>query len=125
MKNRTVPAPTPTGPQETPEDGHRSGITSRGHPISFDVTDSGTFLRNFKIKTDFDFGACEGWIETSFPGPYSIINRNFSGGTPNINFTGKFSSPNTATGTYAYINYYIWGCNAYLNQSGTRNASIP
>lgn len=122
MKNFAAPTPPPPG--SPPIDGHWTGTTSRGQPMSFDVSSGGTSLNNFKLKTDFLVGPCSGTTEITIPSPRAITNNQFSGGSGSFSFSGQFNSPTTASGTYAYINNFIPGCGTF-SQSGSWTASGP
>ncbi len=124
--------PTPSG--GAPNDGPWSGTTSRGQPMSFDVQNSGTQWANFKLKTDFVATTCgnaTGTTEITLYGPGDITGGQFSGGTSAFSFTGQFTSPAAANGTYAFNNYPIivglpsppYICYYYLTQSGTWSAT--
>jgi hypothetical protein len=108
-----------------PADGTWTGTTSRGHPVSFNVSSSGTQWSNFTLKTDFDFGACEGTVQVSFTQPGTITNDQFQRSTTTFSFTGQFTGAGTASGTYNFNNLFIGGCNASLTQSGTWTATVP
>jgi hypothetical protein len=115
-----------------PLDGNWSGIIDRGNPVSFTVTSSGTQWSNFQLSYSFTGSSC-GNPSTSFTtgvnGPGSITNGSFSWSGSTDAFTGTFTSPNTATGTYAFTNkqfiVYPGGipCFFYLTASGTWSAS--
>ena len=111
-------------PSPLPPDGHWTGTTSRGYPMSFDVSAGGTTWSSFTLKTDFALVGCSGTIETTSSGPGSIINNRFNGGSSTYQFSGQLTSLTTASGTYAYTNYFVFGC-GYLTQSGTWTASRP
>jgi len=108
-----------------PAEGNWSGTTSRGYPVSFTVNPSGTQWTNFKLKTNFNFGFCSGTIEITAFGPGNIISDQFSADFGNFAFTGQFPTTGTASGTYAFTNYFISGCGAFLTQSGTWTATVP
>ncbi len=124
--------PTPSG--GAPATGPWSGTTSRGQPMSFDVQTGGTQWANFYLKTDFvaaNCGNATGTTEITLYGPGNITGGQFSGGTGTFSFTGQFSSPSAASGTYAFNNYLVivglpsppYICYYYLTQSGTWNAT--
>ncbi|MEW6363783.1 MAG: hypothetical protein AB1714_03990 [Acidobacteriota bacterium] len=105
-----------------PTAGTWTGTTSRSQPMSFLVLSGGTQYSTFTLKTDFNFGSCWGWTETTVPGPGSISGGSFSFTGSTFSFTGQFTSATTATGTYAYTGLYIYPC-GYLYQSGTWQAT--
>ncbi|MCL4299196.1 MAG: fibronectin type III domain-containing protein [Anaerolineae bacterium] len=103
-------------------DGHWTGTTSRGYPMSFDVASGGTTWSNFKLKTNFSVGGCSGTVETTVFGPGPIINNQFSSSTGSFSFSGQFSTPTSVSGTYSYVNHSIPGCGNFT-QSGTWTAN--
>jgi len=129
--------PTPTNTtQPTPVAGHWAGTTSRGHPMSFEVSLDSTQWISFTLETDFSAPSCgvsSGTLETTVPGPGSITNNQFSYSSSTYSFTGQFTSATTSTGTYNYNNFQIviglpyppYVCFYYLTQSGTWSASGP
>jgi len=122
MKNFAPPTPSPPGSK--PVDGHWTGTTSRSQPMSFNVSSGGTSLNTFKLKTDFKAGPCSGTTEITIPSPRPITNNQFSGSGGSFSYSGKFNTPTSASGTYAYTNHVITNC-GILNQSGTWTANIP
>ncbi len=119
-----------------PYDGSWTGTTSRGQPMSYTVSGSGTQWSTFKLKTDFVPTTCgggSGTVEITVPGPGSITSGQFSYTSTTYSFTGQFASNSTATGTYSFVNRLIviglpyppYVCNYYLTQSGTWTASVP
>ena len=102
-------------------DGHWTGTTSRGYPMSFDVASGGATWSNFKLKTNFSVGGCSGTIETTVFGPGPITNNQFSSSTGSFSFSGQFSTPTSASGSYAYVNHFIPGCGNFT-QSGAWTA---
>lgn len=123
MKAFTPPPPPPPG--SNPVDGHWAGTTSRSQPMSFDVSSGGTLLSNFKLKTDFQVGLCSGTIEITIPSSGTIANNQFTGNSGDFSFSGQFTTPTSASGTYAYVNHVISNCGLLLNQSGTWTANAP
>jgi hypothetical protein len=111
--------------QAAAADGSWTGTTSRGYPVSFTVSSSGTTWSNFRLKTNFDFGSCEGTVEVGFTQPGAISNSQFGRQTTTFSFTGQFTGPGTASGTYTFNNMFISGCGASFSQSGTWTASVP
>jgi hypothetical protein len=119
----------------TPIDATWTGTTSRGYPMSFNVSSTGTQWNTFKLKTDFNATNCgaTGTIEITVPGPGSITNDQFSYTSSTYSFTGQFNSISTASGAYSFINRQIviglpyppYVCYYYLTQSGTWSASTP
>jgi len=115
-----------------PLDGNWTGTIDRGNPMSFTVISSGTQWSNFQISYSFTATSC-GNPSTSFTtgvnGPGSISNGSFSWSGSTDSYTGQFTSPNTATGTYSFVNkqfiVYPGGipCYFYLTASGTWSAS--
>lgn len=101
--------------------GHWAGTTSRGYPMSFDVSSSGTQWSTFKLKTNFSAGSCSGTVETTIYGPATITNNQFSYNGIDFSFSGQFNSLTTASGSYAY-NDFIPNCGTFV-QSGTWTAS--
>lgn len=117
--------PTPTAtlpPGNAPTDGNWKGNTNRGYNVSFNVTGSGTSWNTFKLKTSFSVGGCSGTMETTVPGPGTIADNRFTRTAGEFAFSGEFTSPTTATGTYSYTNSYIYGC-GYFSQTGTWSAA--
>jgi hypothetical protein len=106
-----------------PAEGHWTGTTSRGQPMSFDVSTSGTQWSTFKLKTDFTIGGCSGTVEKTVPGPGAITNDAFSLSLSTFSFTGQFTSASTASGTYSFTNENIPTCGTF-SQSGTWTASM-
>jgi hypothetical protein len=111
-------------PASTPPNGHWTGTTSRSQPMSFDVSSKGTAWSNFKLKTDFQVGLCSGTTEITISGPDAITNNQFSHNGGTFSFSGQLNSSTSASGVYAYVNYFIAGCGT-LNQSGTWTAQLP
>ncbi|MBP7691092.1 MAG: VCBS repeat-containing protein [Anaerolineales bacterium] len=101
-----------------------SGTTSAGYPVSFEVTPNGQQWSNFKLKVGFQFGGCSGTSETVFSGP-GVITNNTLAYSGSWSFTGQYTSPTSASGTYSIVNYYVAGCGGYLTQSGTWTVSRP
>ena len=105
--------------------------------MSFDISSDGTQWSNFKLKTDFSTTSCggstSGTIETTITGPGSISGNQFSFSGSTFSFMGKFNSPTTASGTYAFTNLQIviglpyppYVCYYYLTQSGTWTSNGP
>jgi hypothetical protein len=111
-------------PTAGPVDGHWTGTTSRGWPMSFNVSSGGTSWSDFKLKTDFSAGGCSGTLETTVFGPGTITNNQFSYSGGTFSFSGQFTSSTTASGTYAFTNHSIPGCGNF-SQSGTWTANWP
>lgn len=110
--------PTPTdAPPGMPVPGEWSGITSRDHPISFQVSANSTQWNSFSLTTDMSNGGCSSTLTVYVPGPGNITNSHFSGNNNSFFFTGTFTASNTATGTYNFINQWT-GCGLF-SQSGT------
>ena len=105
-----------------PVSGHWTGSTSRGQPMSFDVSISGTQWSTFKLKTDFTIGSCSGTVEYTVPGPGDIINDAFSRSLSTFSFNGQFTSPAAASGNFAFTNEPVTGCGTFT-QSGTWSAT--
>jgi hypothetical protein len=103
-------------------DGHWTGTTSRGQPMSFDVSAGGPQWATFKLKTDFVIGACSGTVETTVPGPGAITNNSFSWSGTYFSFNGQFSAATTASGNYSFTNEPVTGCGTF-SQSGTWSAT--
>lgn len=101
--------------------GQWTGTTSRRYPLSFRVSSSGTTWTTFKLKTNFSVGGCRGTIETTVFGPAVITNNRFSFNSGTFSFSGRFTSANSASGTYAYINHNIPRCGNFT-QSGAWTA---
>lgn len=118
-----IPTITPTRPSG-PQDGHWAGTTSLGYPMSFDVSANGTKWASFKLKTRFSVGGCSGTLETTVDGPGTISGGKFSDSSSTYAFSGQFNTSTSASGTYAWSNYYIYGC-GYFTQSGTWTATAP
>ena len=110
-------------PAPIPPDGHWTGTTSRNQPMSFDVSNGGTIWRIFKLKTNFVLGSCNGTVEVTVSGPGSISNNQFIRSGSNFSFSGQLTSPQTASGTYTFVNQST-GC-GLLTQSGTWTANLP
>lgn len=106
-----------------PPDGHWTGPTSRGQPMSFNVSDKGATWTNFKLKTDYVFGGCSGTGEITLSGPGTITNNQFSRSSGDFSFSGQLASLTSASGTYSIVNYNT-GC-GLLTQSGTWTATLP
>lgn len=116
--------PIITKPSPPPPDGHWTGTTSRGYPMSFDVSTGGKQWRTFKLKTDVSISGCNvATIELPVPGPGPITNSQFSGSNGKFSFSGQLTSLTTASGTYAFVNEQLFGCPQPFTQSGTWTAS--
>src|ERR1044071_6144398 len=107
-----------------PNDGSWTGTTSRAHPVSFSVSSSGTTWSSFSLTTDFNFGGCSGTLTQTLVTPGSITNNQFAGASSDFSFTGQFTTPTTASGTYSFSGHMIPFCGT-LNQSGTWTAQGP
>jgi hypothetical protein len=107
-----------------PNDGSWTGTTSRGHAVSFSVSSSGTTWSNFSLTTDFNFGGCSGTLTQTLVTPGAITNGQFAGSSSDFSFTGQFTTPTTASGTYSFTGHVIPFC-GILNQSGTWTAQGP
>jgi hypothetical protein len=107
-----------------PPDIHWTGTTSRGQPMSFDVSTDGKQWRNFKLKTDFVIGSCSGTTETTVPGPGDITSTQFSLNMGTYSFSGQFNSPTTASGSYSFVDRSITNCGTF-SQTGTWTAQSP
>lgn len=107
-----------------PQDGSWTGKTSRNYPMSFDVSANGTKWASFKLKTRFSVGGCSGTLETTVNGPGTISGGKFSYSSSTYAFSGQFNTSTSASGTYAWSNYNIYGC-GYFTQSGTWTATAP
>jgi hypothetical protein len=128
-----APSSTPTRPPSIMP-GHWAGTTSRGQPISFDVSSDSIQWSNFVLSTDFAAPSCgvsysELTQTTAGPGNITGNQFSFSGGV--FSFTGQFNSANMASGTYTFSNYpFVYAlpgppyvCVFYLNQSGIWTAN--
>jgi hypothetical protein len=113
-----------------------TGTTSHGYAMSFHVDSSGTSWNTFKLKAHYVATSCynvSGTLETTVPGPGSIVNNQFTVPGTSLSASGQFTSPTTATGTYAITNLQIviplpgppYICIYYFSESGTWNASLP
>ena len=111
-------------PPLVPPDGHYTGTTSRGQPMSFDVSGNGTVWSNFTLKTDFVIGSCSGTIEKTILGPNAITSNQFSYSGSTYSFSGQLNSLTTASGSYSFVNESITNC-GLLTQSGTWTAQSP
>jgi S-layer homology domain len=107
-----------------PYDGAWTGTTSRGHPVSFSVSSSGTQWSNFSLTTDFNFGSCSGTFTQTLITPGPITNNQFNRTSGDLAITGQFTSQGIASGTYSYTNHLIPFCGS-LTQSGTWTAQVP
>lgn len=113
-------------PSPPPPEGHWTGTTNRGYPMSFDVSTGGQQWHTLRLKTDFSVNGCSGTIEMPAPGPGDITNNQFSGSNGNFSFSGQLTSLTTASGTYAFDNDPLSGCGfplQFFTQSGTWTAS--
>jgi hypothetical protein len=110
-----------------------TGMTFWNEPMSFKVINSGTQWSTFKLKAVFAGCSASGTIEITVFGPGNITNDQFSYSGSTFSFTGQFTSPFTATGTYSFNNHLIvvslpyppYVCYVHFNQSGTWSASTP
>jgi len=137
----TAATPTPTatrGPGATPLDGHWTGTTNRGHPVSFDVSNSGQQWGSLSLTTDYSVsappcGSASGTVRSTAPGPGAITGGHMSDSGGGFSMSGDFSSPSAASGSYHYINYPVvlrvpwppYVCTGYFTQLGTWSASAP
>jgi hypothetical protein len=129
--NTPTIAPTPTDtrtpthtPQPVPRQGHWTGTTSRGYPMSFDVSSGGTSWSEFKLKTEFSVGGCHGTVELTAHGPGRITNSEFGLTSTIFTFSGQFTSATTASGSYAIVDLDLPPCGSF-SQSGTWTARGP
>jgi hypothetical protein len=118
------PTPTPTPPPSTPipgqpANGHWIGTTSRGYPMSFDVSRGSTWS-NFTLKTNFSTGLCSGTFEITVSSG-TITNKQFSYNSSTFSFSGQFNSSTTASGTYRFTNEPVPPCSTF-SQFGTWTA---
>jgi hypothetical protein len=99
--------------------------------MSFTVSGSGAQWSSFTLKTDFNIVLCSGTITITAQTSGPITNNQFSGfaygPTGTFSFTGQFTSASTATGTYSFTDYGIFGCGTFgfFDQSGTWTAQGP
>ena len=98
-----------------------NGTTSRGQPMSFIVSPTGTQWEEFKLKTDYP--ACSLTIELTIFGPGPISSGKFSASVSGFSFSGQVKTDGTALGSYSFNNYNANGCK--MTQSGTWTASKP
>ncbi|NIM10417.1 MAG: hypothetical protein GTO45_00370 [Candidatus Aminicenantes bacterium] len=90
----------------TPNVGEYTGKTGYGYPMSFKVLSQGTQWQQFKLTFKYS-GVFSGTKTITVNGPGSINNGQFSYQTNTYSFTGHFTSPNTALGTYELNKYRI------------------
>lgn len=105
-----------------PVDGHWTGTTNRGQPMSFDVSSGGTVWRNFKLRATGQVGFCNVTVDVTAPGPGTINGNQFSFSGNNFSFSGQFISSTFASGTYNLFGVNFPGCGTF-SQSGTWTAS--
>jgi hypothetical protein len=120
-------------PPDGPQPGEWTGTTSLAYPMSFDVSSDSTQWSMFVVKTNWEGCFTSGTVEETVSGPGAIIEDQFSGTLPTYGFTGEFTSPTTAVGTYFFNNHMIvvgisyppYVCYVYLTESGSWTASAP
>jgi len=105
------------------------GIDDQDKPVTFTVTDDDMQWFNFTMILVHPGGQ----DMLIAPGPGGIVNGQFSGqnAAGTFSFTGQFTSPITATGTYTIINYPIvipideppYEEIRYISRFGTWNAA--
>ena len=120
-------------PPDGPQPGEWTGTTSLAYPMSFEVSSDSAKWSNFVVKTSWEGCFTSGTVEETVSGPGAIIDDQFSGTLPTYGFTGEFTSPTTAVGTYFFNNHMIvvgisyppYVCYVYLTESGSWTASVP
>jgi hypothetical protein len=138
LVNAPPVAPTPTATLEPggdgPVAGHWSGATSRGYEASFEVDSGGNQWSDFSIETDFTAPGCaSGTMSVALHGPGEIEDDEFEHTSGTFQFSGRFDSQTTASGTYEFDNYQVviglpgppFVCIYYLTQSGDWSANAP
>ena len=110
--------------QAAAADGSWTGTTNRGYPVSFTVLGAGTQWDDFTLRTNFSFPGCSGTVTVGFTQPGTITNNQFGRAVSTFSFSGQFTGPGTASGTYSFTNFPITDCGS-LTQSGTWTASVP
>ena len=117
----------------TPNPGYWYGITSRGFPMSFEVSSDSSQVIDFKLKTDLTgMSGVSGWMTITLGGALNITDGQFSGSAGGYSVTGQFATSTAATGTYTFDNYKLtigipWPPYidyAYFSQSGEWTASL-
>jgi hypothetical protein len=117
-----------------PLGGHWTGTTSLGHPVSFNVTVTGTQWLTFTLATAFSAPECantSGAVTITVDGPGDITDNHFSA-SGSISFEGWFTSSTTISGAYAFNHYPVlislptppYNCLHFLTQSGTWAAQL-
>lgn len=117
----------------TPLVGNWGGTTSRGFPVTFDVSTGGAQWTTFNVTTAFTATHCNLFArEHTIPeiGPGDIISGHFIFEDAHFAFQGWFTTTGLATGTYALMNYPIsigmdeppYFCDFELTESGTWEA---
>lgn len=100
---------------------HWAGTTDAGRATVWDVLADGATWTNFKLSTRATAGPCSFTITTTLFNSGNILDSKFGSNGGIFSFSGQFSDPNTASGTYQYSDY-IFGC-GFLSKSGTWAAS--
>lgn len=105
--------------------GHWTGTTNRGQPVSFDVLSGGNRWDNFKLRAPLSNCNLYSAVEYTLLGPGPINGNQFGGSNSagTFSFSGQFNSTTAASGTYAFVRFPIPGCSNFT-QSGTWTASI-
>jgi len=123
---------------ETPLTGHWKGTTNRHGHMSFDVSTDSTQWSNFRLYYYYYSSKCNESIHI-YMGPFGpgiISSGTFTYSWNTFSFSGNFTSPTTATGTYVFTNHPViftylppWPappifCYDWFSVSGTWTASI-
>ncbi len=99
-----------------PADGAWTAETATGKAVSFNVSASGIQWDTFSIAATHFTGLCTADFTYIIPGPGSITNNKFSytNAAGSFSFTGEFTSPTEASGTYAFSSFST-GCGSYTS----------
>lgn len=111
-----------------------SGTTNRNYPMSFTVASGGAQVNNFVLTTNFTLPECgsSGVLTITTMSATPIVDNGFHKADSDFTFDGGFTSPRTASGTYAFTNYRMimsypfppYICIGYFNQAGMWTATI-
>lgn len=122
-----TPSPTPS-PTPAIYTGSWKGVNMNSRPVTFTVSADSSQVLSFILKERREAMFCQGDVLAISEVPVSITNSEFSGtykkgSVATFSYSGKFTSPTTATGTYSM---YKWPSECgWTTGSGTWNANAP
>ncbi len=106
-----LPTATPTNtPTTTPViySGVWSGSTSQKNNLTLQVSEDGSEVLNVVFDYTYGHDLCQATITIKLLTPVPIVNRQFTAKNKRLSasFTGTFTAPNQANGTYVLTKYF-------------------